>query len=149
MANTLVYMPKIDKAQMDSRIQKNKKKKTKYAVLYEVQKVVKVTSPEQAKAAGLDDSMELIERRRFNSVNPRHAQKYMQPSIFINGLNPAEIKKTFHKKMNHDVANVSALTFSKQPRSSVTPRIEERLRSKRFPIANRRNTVESEEPMST
>lgn len=36
VSNTLVYMPKVEKAMMDTRVKKNRRGKAKYAVLYEV-----------------------------------------------------------------------------------------------------------------
>ena len=66
---------------MDSRVRKNRHGKAKYAVLYEVQKVIKVGNPEEAKEHGLDDSMELVDNRRFQSVNPRRRQKPVLPAM--------------------------------------------------------------------
>ena len=80
-SKTLVYMPKIEKAQMKERMRKmSKNGKKKYQVFMEVQKVIKV--PESGGPMSLDvNAMELETSRRFKSVNPKKKFKAMLPKV--------------------------------------------------------------------
>ena len=116
---------------MDQKTKKNRHGKAKFQVLYKVQKVIKVTNDEQAKDHGLDDSMELVEGRRFKSVNPRRRQKQMLPTMFVAD---EDIK---HDRPRRVSPMKNKQNDEQQYFSKASPRIDNRIRMKRMSLQNR------------